>query len=326
MILRRFISFFGFSSEVVTAISWRRSHRDLLKIELAQNLADRLGADHRRERVLAVLLLSAKVLVLGQELTFLEGRQARLDDDVGLEIKDALQLLERHVEQKTDPARQRLQEPDVRDGSREFDVPHAVAPHARERHLDAALLADDALVLHALVLAAQALVVLDGPKDARAEQAVALGLEGAVVDGLRLLDLAVGPGQNLLRARDRDLDLIEALRLRGLIKEIHDLLVHRCLLIPAPVMTGSGPVISGCEGASGAKFFPEPSSFCLRVTRAQGARHSAASEGGTSCSFAACLVLVSSTLRPSERISLTSTLKLSGMPDSKVSSPRTIAS
>ena len=34
----------------------------------------------------------------------------------------------------------------------------------------------------------------------------------------------------------------------------------------------------------------------------------------------------SSTLRPSERISFTSTLKLSGMPDSNVSSPRTIAS
>ena len=63
----------------------------------------------------------------------------------------------------------------------------------RQRHLDAALLADDALVLHALVLAAQALVVLDRPEDARAEQAVALGLEGAVVDRLRLLDLAVGP-------------------------------------------------------------------------------------------------------------------------------------
>jgi hypothetical protein len=47
------------------------------------------------------------------------------------------------------------------------------------------------LVLHALVLAAQALVVLDRPEDARAEQAVPLRLEGAVVDRLGLLDLAV---------------------------------------------------------------------------------------------------------------------------------------
>src|SRR3954447_21623891 len=115
-------------------------------------------------------------------------------------------------------------------GSGQFDVAHSLAPDPRQRHFDRALFANDALVLHALVLAAQALVVLDGPEDARAKQAVALGLEGSVVDGLGLLDLAVGPGQNLLRARDRDLDLIEALRLRRLIEEIHDLLIHRRLL------------------------------------------------------------------------------------------------
>jgi hypothetical protein len=48
-------------------------------------------------------------------------------------------------------------------------------------------------VLHALVLAADALVVLHGPKDLRAEETVSLGLEGSVVDGLRLLHLAVRP-------------------------------------------------------------------------------------------------------------------------------------
>src|SRR4029078_9602360 len=100
---------------------------------------------------------------------------------------------QRHVEQQTNAARQRLEEPDVRDRRGQLDVAHALAAHARQRDLDAALLADDALVLHALVLAAQALVVLDRAKDARAEQAVALGLEGPVVDRLRLLDLAVRP-------------------------------------------------------------------------------------------------------------------------------------
>src|SRR5437667_3928131 len=89
---------------------------------------------------------------------------------------------------------------------------HALAPNLRQRHLDAALLADDALVLHPLVLAAQALVVLDRPEDAGAEQAVAFRLEGPVVDGLRLLDLAVGPGENLVRASDRDPALVEDLR------------------------------------------------------------------------------------------------------------------
>src|SRR5437763_14919425 len=115
---------------------------------------------------------------------------------------------------------------------------HALAPHAAERHLNRALLANDALILHALVLAAQALIVLDRPEDARAEQTVALGLEGAVVDGLRLLDLAVGPRQNLFRARDRDADLVEDLSRHLRAEEIHDFLVHRLLHIRGPTPCG----------------------------------------------------------------------------------------
>src|SRR5262249_17836136 len=87
----------------------------------------------------------------------------------------------------------------------------------------------DALVLHALVLAAQALVVLDRPEDARAEQAVAFRLERAVVDRLRLLDLAVGPRENLVRARDRDPDLVEDLRRNLRAEKIHHFLVHLSL-------------------------------------------------------------------------------------------------
>ena len=173
---------------------------DLVEVELLQDAPDGLGADHGGERVLAVLLLGAQVLLLRKELTLLQGGEARLDDAVRLEVQDPLEVLERHVEQQADAARQRLQEPDMRDGRGQLDMAHAVAPDARERDLDAALLADDALVLHALVLAAQALVILDRPEDARAEQAVALGLEGPVVDGLGLLDLAVRPGEDLLRA------------------------------------------------------------------------------------------------------------------------------
>src|SRR5690242_21558908 len=108
---------------------------------------------------------------------------------------------------------------------------HALAPDARQRHFDRALFADDALVLHPLVLAAQALVVLDRAEDARAEQAVALRLEGAVVDGLRLFDLAVGPGQNLIRARDRNADLVEDLSRHLRAEKIHNLLIHSPLRV-----------------------------------------------------------------------------------------------
>src|SRR5262249_1905062 len=90
---------------------------------------------------------------------------------------------------------------------------------------------DDGLVLHALVLAAQALIVLDRAEDARAEQPVALGLERAIVDRLRLLDLAVGPRQNLVRARDRDPDLVEDLRRDLRAEKIHYFLVHSRLRV-----------------------------------------------------------------------------------------------
>src|SRR5262249_24549320 len=75
--------------------------------------------------------------------------------------------------------------------------------------LDAALVADDAGELHALVLPARALVVLGGPEDTRAEQAVPLRLERPVVDGLRLLHLAVRPVANLLGRGQLDADRIE---------------------------------------------------------------------------------------------------------------------
>ena len=84
--------------------------------------------------------------------------------------------------------------------SRQLDMAHAFAPHLRKGDFNAALFADDALVLHALVLAAQAFVILHRSENARAEQAVTLRLEGAVVDGFRLLDFAERPRQDLFRA------------------------------------------------------------------------------------------------------------------------------
>src|SRR6266702_450525 len=106
-------------------------------------------------------------------------------------------------------------------GRGKLDMAHAVAAHLRQGDLDPAFLADDAAILHALVLAAQALVILDRTKDAGAEQPVPLRLEGAVVDRLGLLDLAAGPGADALRAGDRDADLGEALRPRNLAEDVH---------------------------------------------------------------------------------------------------------
>ena len=130
-------------------------------------------------------------------------------DDRGGEVEDLLELARRDVEQVADAARHALEEPDVRDGRGEVDVAHPLAAHLLARHLDAAALADDPLVADALVLAAIALPVLRRTEDALAEQAVALRLEGAVVDGLGLGDLAHRPVTDLLRGSETDPDRVE---------------------------------------------------------------------------------------------------------------------
>ena len=87
----------------------------------------------------------------------------------------------------------------MRHRGRQRDVSHPLAPHLGLDYLDAAFLTHDTTVLHALVLAAVALVVLYGPEDLGAEQPVAFRLEGPVVDRLRLLDFAERPLPNLFR-------------------------------------------------------------------------------------------------------------------------------
>ena len=203
--------------------------------------------------------------------------------------------------------RQRLQEPDVGDRRGQFDVAHPLAPDAGQGDLDAALLADDALVLHALVLAAQALVVLGRTEDPGAEQAVTLGLERAVVDGLGLLDLAERPRADLLRRGQRDADLVEGRSGLDRIEDIQDFLVHRI----------SSSVCGERRDEFIQERFPghEAANATLPPLRRYAARKGACPQ-----------LFSSSTFRPRERISLTSTLKLSGMPASKVSSPRTMLS
>src|SRR5262249_42284341 len=141
----------------------------------------------------AVLLLRGAVLLFREKLLLLEGRLARVDDKVILEIDDALQVAGLDLQQIAEPARNRLEEPDVNHWRRQVDVPHALAANAAVRHLDAAAVADHSLVLRALVLAAEALPVALRAEDALAEQAILLGAVRAVVDRLGLLYFAERP-------------------------------------------------------------------------------------------------------------------------------------
>src|SRR5689334_15443029 len=102
---------------------------------------------------------------------------------------------------------------------------HAVAAHLLNRDFDAALFANDALVLHALVLAAQALIVLHRPEDTGAEQPVTLRLESSVVDRLGLLHLAVRPAQDLFGAGERNPDAVEGRNFLADLEDVHQLLI-----------------------------------------------------------------------------------------------------
>ena len=185
-------------------------NRQLGDVDPLEQFLDGLGAHHGLEAGGAVLLVElAEAGLVLDDLALLDGRVAGIDDNVGLEVEHGFELAQADVEQVADARRQALEEPDVGAGRSELDVAEAFAADLGERDFDAALIANDAAVLHALVLAAEALPVGDGAKDAGAEQAVALRLEGAVVDGLRLGDFAMRPGADLLRGGELDLDGVE---------------------------------------------------------------------------------------------------------------------
>jgi len=190
-----------------------------LEVELAEQGTDRLGA-HAGAELVTVLLERLEVLVLGHQRTFLERRQAGVDDDVTLEVEYPLDIAHRHVEDQAHARRQRLQEPDVGHRRGQLDVAHALAAHLGVGHLDAALLAHHAAMLEPLVLAAQALVIADRAEQLGTEQAVTLRLEGAVVDRFRLLHLAERPGTDLLGRRQAYADGIEVLALVTLAEKI----------------------------------------------------------------------------------------------------------
>src|SRR5699024_1199435 len=163
----------------------------------------RAAIDVRVATGLDLLLLHVDLVLQGRQVAvtrLLVGR----GDHIRGEVDDLLEVLGRQVQQVAQARGDALEVPDVGDGSGELDVAHPLTADLRAGHLDAAALADDALEADALVLAARALPVPGGAEDALAEEPVLLRLEGAVVDGLRLLDLTVRPTADVVGRRQAD--------------------------------------------------------------------------------------------------------------------------
>ncbi|MCY1220819.1 hypothetical protein D9M72_328490 [compost metagenome] len=191
----------------------------VLQIDSVEQLANGLST-HAGIEVVTELFEGFEVLLVVQQLAFLQGGHARIDHYVALEIEHALDVTQGHVQQQADTGRQGLQEPDVSNGRSQLDVAHALAAHLGQGDFNAALLADHTAVLEALVLAAQALVVLHRAEDLGAEQAITLRLEGTVVDGLRLLHFTEGPGTDHLGRGQANTDGIELFDLTLVFQQI----------------------------------------------------------------------------------------------------------
>src|SRR5579863_3656146 len=184
--------------------------RQAVGIDALQKFLDCLSAHHGFEACGTVLLVEfAELRFVLDDFALFYRSVAGLDDHVSLEVQNGFEVTQGNIEQVADAAGQAFEEPHVRTGRSQLNVTEALAPHLRQRNFHAALVADDAAVLHALVLAAEALPVGYRAEDAGTEQAVALRLEGAIVYGLRFGDFAMRPAPDFFGRGKADADGIE---------------------------------------------------------------------------------------------------------------------
>ena len=181
---------------------------ELVEVDLLQQVLNGLST-HRSLELVAVALAHLAVLFLGQQLLLFQRGQTGVGDDIACKVEDLLQQAGADVQHQADAAGDALEVPDVAHRSGQLDVAHTLTADLGLGHLDAAAVADLALITDALILAAVALPVLGRSKNALAVQTVALRLQGAVVDGLRLLHLAIAPVADLVRRGKADFDRIE---------------------------------------------------------------------------------------------------------------------
>src|SRR2546423_1566466 len=195
-------------------------------------------------------------------------------------------------------------------------MPHALAALLRARHLDAAALADDALVADPLVLAAVALPVLGRTEDALAEEPVLLRLQGPVVDRLRLGYLSPAPGTDLLRGGKANLDRVEVI-------DVNHLAASSASSLPAPSVLPASPSSTTCSSRSSAAPLPSERTPVRSMPSSSAAFSRSSSSSASSTSPPS-----ETTLASSERlwISFSSTLNDSGIEGSGMFSPLTIAS
>ena len=108
----------------------------------------------------------------------------------------------------------------------QFNMAHALTAHLGQCHFNAALLTDDAFILHPLIFAAKTFIIFHRTKNPSTKKTITLRLKCSIVNRLWLFDLAKRPRMNFFRARNRNPNLIECGLRRLRIKEIDGVVVH----------------------------------------------------------------------------------------------------
>ena len=184
-------------------------YAQLLQIQFLQQLLDCLST-HSSFEIVLELLAHVAVLALGQNLLLNQtGALARIGYDVCCKVQHLLQKTRGHVQNQTHAGRNALKVPNVRYRSCQLDMTHTLTAYLGLGNFNTAALTDLALIANLLVASAVALPVLLRSKDALTEQTVALRLQCSIVDGFRLLDLAVRPLADELRRSKADFNCIK---------------------------------------------------------------------------------------------------------------------
>ena len=184
-----------------------------IQIHRHQKFADRFRAHayfQTGNGRFAVFLFDFAQLLFGDDLFY--GKfvhAARIEHHVFREIKHFFQRLRAHIEKQTDFGRHAFKIPDMRNGSGQFDMPHTLSSHLAACNFHAALLAHVPFIFHSFIFSAMAFPILHRPEDFFAEQTVAFGFLGAVIDGFRLRYFAVRPFSDFFRRRNTYLNGIE---------------------------------------------------------------------------------------------------------------------
>ena len=131
----------------------------------------------------------------------------------------------------------------------QLNMTHPLTAHLGQGYLNAALLTDNAAILHPLIFATQTFIVTDRAKNTGTEQAVFFWLKCPVINCFRLFNLTERPRADPFGRGYRNLNLIKALCRLWLAKWVHQI-IHITLLpalrVVSPTCGETGPHMPPC--------------------------------------------------------------------------------